>query len=306
MTETITNSNVQQLTEQIADWRTREVHVDRQRRLVRNIALTGLSSRNGYRYSEQALRLAAPLYDGKPVFLDHAENLARPHDRSTRDLVGSIVNPRFEGGRLRGDIRALETESGQTFIALAESETPGVGMSHVVLAERNADRSVVEKIHDVVSVDAVVFPATTTTFREQTAHPDDSATDESATVESDESLRAKLECVTAERDRLREQVNQIRRERSEENQRREVEQLLEQSALPESAVTDLFRKQLLETPDSEVRRALIAERITVLKRSAGHLPYSRERLDNDDRRSSDAAVVSAVRGHRRSVLSGRG
>jgi hypothetical protein len=67
---------------------------------------------------------------------------------------------------VRGDIRVLDTDSGRTFLALAESDTPGVGMSHVVLAERNADGTIVEKIRDVISVDAVVGPATTRTFRE--------------------------------------------------------------------------------------------------------------------------------------------
>jgi len=178
-----------------------------------------------------------------------------------------------------------------------------VGMSHVILAERSADRSVVETIHDVVSVDAVVFPATTTTFREQTTSTDQSATAKSATDASDQSLHEQLDRVTAERDRLRRRVDRFCRERVEETNRREVEQLLEQSGLPESVVTDLFRQQLLQASDSRARQALIAERATVLKRSAGHVPLSRERLNDQDHHLSDATVVAAVRGPRRSVLS---
>lgn len=159
------------LRERIADWRTAELEIDRQQRLVRNIALAGLDSRNGYRYAEPALRQAVPLYDGKPVFLDHAVHLLRPQDRSTRDLVGSIIHPRFEQGRVRGDIQTLDTEAGRTFLALAASDTPAVGMSHVVLARRNRDGTLVEQIDEVISVDAVVFPATTANFREQTSPP---------------------------------------------------------------------------------------------------------------------------------------
>lgn len=159
-------SPMQQLVEHVRDWRSGEVTVDATRRIVSNVALTGLESKNGYRYSESALRDAIGLYENKPVFLDHAINSARPYERSTRDLVGSIVNPRFAAGRVRADIAVLDTEAGRTFLALAENRSPMVGMSHVVLAERSADKSVVEKIHDVVSVDAVVFPATTSTFRE--------------------------------------------------------------------------------------------------------------------------------------------
>jgi hypothetical protein len=153
------------LIEHVADWRA-GMSVERDERLVRNVALAGLESRNGYRYSDAALREAARLYEHKPVFLDHAADTSRPQERSTRDLVGSVVHPRYEEGRIRGDIRVLDTESGRTFLALVEDDTPGVGMSHVVLAERSADGATVERIRDVVSVDAVVGPATTRTFRE--------------------------------------------------------------------------------------------------------------------------------------------
>ena len=159
MTAFTAESNIQQLVEQIQDWRPSDMLVDQSQLLVRNIALTGRESKNGYQYSEQALRQAIPLYENKPVFLDHAANISRPYERSTRDLAGSIVNPRFESGRIRADIQLLDAEAGRTFLALAESKSSTVGMSHVVLAQRSRDNSVVESIHDVVSVDAVVYRA---------------------------------------------------------------------------------------------------------------------------------------------------
>jgi hypothetical protein len=156
----------ERLVEHVADWRTAEVTVDTGKGVIANVALSGLVSKNGYRYAEAALRDAAPLYAGKPVFLDHAPDPGRPQERSTRDLAGAIARPRFHEGRLRADIATNATDAGRTLLALAERDQPGVGMSHVVLAERNNDGTVVEKIHEVVSVDAVVFPATTRTFRE--------------------------------------------------------------------------------------------------------------------------------------------
>ncbi len=158
------------LTEQVADWQ-EHLQVDHHHRLVRNVALTGLISKNGYRYAPDALRQAVSLYEHKPVFLDHAPDGSRPQVRSTRDLVGTIVSPRFEQGRIRGDIRTLDTESGRLFLTLTASNAPGLGMSHVVLAERTTDEGDVTRIHDVISVDAVVFPATTTTFREAQRDP---------------------------------------------------------------------------------------------------------------------------------------
>lgn len=155
----------ERLTEHVADWNS-EVTVDE--RLVRNVVLSGLESANGYTYAADAMTAAVPKYVGKPVFLDHASDQRRPLDRSTRDVAGTIVSARFEAGRMRGDVRTLETEAGRTFLGLAAESVPGIGMSHVVLAKRSRDGKVVESIEDVVSVDAVAFPATTKTFREST------------------------------------------------------------------------------------------------------------------------------------------
>jgi hypothetical protein len=160
------NSTIQPLTEHVTDWRAGDVQVDFAQRLVANVVLSGGVSRNGHRYTAEALRQAAPLYDRKPVFLDHAPNPSRPFERSMRDLVGAVQNPRFVDGRIRGDIQVLDTEAGRTFLALVDAEHPTVGMSHVVLAQRGGDLHVVERIHEVVSVDAVVFPATTHGLRE--------------------------------------------------------------------------------------------------------------------------------------------
>ena len=153
------------LTEHVADWQA-SADVDRTRRTIRNVALAGAESKNGYRYAEAALRAAAPLYEGVPVFLDHPTSPTRPRQRSARDLAGSVTAARFENGRLRGDLRTHDTDAGRTLLALAEAATPNVGMSHVVLAQRSADGLLVEAIAEVISVDAVVFPATTRTFRE--------------------------------------------------------------------------------------------------------------------------------------------
>jgi len=106
---------LQQVTEQITDWQTESLIVDAANRIVRHVALTGLQSKNGYRYSQQALEAALPLYENRPVFLDHAVNKMQPYHRSTRDLVGTVTNPRFENGRITADIQVLDTEAGRTF-----------------------------------------------------------------------------------------------------------------------------------------------------------------------------------------------
>ena len=395
MTTATLHNNVQQLCEHIHDWRTPDVLVDQSRRIVHNIAWTGRDSKNGYRYSEQALRQAVSLYENKPVFLDHAANISRPHERSTRDLAGSIVNPRYEEGRIRSDIQLLDTEAGRTFLALAESKSPAVGMSHVVLAERSGDRSVVEVIHDVVSIDAVVFPATTSTFsesqREATSIPlagsleavladvdnrlpnhvrrlidnpaatiyrkalfhdkllleieendqkrqcvidwqlEDDRTvlgEELTTCAADqpagdrwsagrlhsvlannrqvEQLQSQLQQATDERDQLREQLQRLQSEQRDAEQLQEIERLLAESDLPEAAVSDVFRDQLLAAPDANTRTLLLEERQHLLQRSFPQQPFSRERRTGSAPILTDAAIISSIKQQRASVLLGIG
>lgn len=157
-----TPAGTARLTEHVQDWRS-GLSVEREQRIIKSVALAGRISSNGYRYADAALEKAAPHYERKLVYLDHAPDAAR----STRDLAGSIVNPRYEQGRVRGDVKVLDTDAGRTLLALAEEDTPGVGMSHAVLARKSADGKTVESIEQVLSVDVVTSPATTTSFREQ-------------------------------------------------------------------------------------------------------------------------------------------
>lgn len=280
------------LVEQSTEWRS-EARVDRGARLVRNVALAGPASKNGYRYAESALRDGAALYERKPVFLDHAADPRRPQERSTRDLVGSVIHPRFEGGRIRGDIQVLDTEAGQTFLSLVESDAPGVGMSHVVLAERGGDGTLVERIHDVISVDAVIGPATTTTFRESVASEGGAI---GAAVETVVGAEQELAALRRERDALAARLAELERRQSESDRRAAAVQLLERSGLPAYAVTPLFVRELAAA-DEASRGELIAERRELIARTAALRPHSAERRGSGVGDWA-TAFVAAIRGDR--------
>ncbi len=273
------------LTEDLADWST-SLSIDSQARLVLNVALTGPDSKNGYRYSESALREAVPLYDQKPVFLDHAPDRLKPRDRSTRDLVGNIINPRYEDGRIRGDIRVLETESGRTFLALANTNLLGVGMSHVVLAQRSTDGSTVESIRDVVCVDAVINPATTQTFRESQEEP---VFSEVAHLE-EQLQTTQLEC-----QQLREQLTTLQARALLAERQCEVQRLVAESQLPHSALTPLFLQQLEQAPSTEHRRELLRDRANLCEQHRSRPPLSRERTPTASPAPLNSDIVSAIR-----------
>ena len=290
------------LTEDLADWST-ALSIDTPARLVLNVALTGPDSKNGYHYSEAALREAVPLYDQKPVFLDHAPDRLKPRDRSTRDLVGNIINPRFEAGRVRGDIRVLDTESGRTFLALANTNLPGVGMSHVVLAQRSTDGTTVETIRDVVCVDAVMNPATTLTFRESqtTSSPLSSAEGPATRAErpdiaaevtrlEEQLLTARLEC-----DHLREKVAALQSRTLLAERQHEVQKLLTESPLPPAALTPLFLQQLEQAPTTESRRELLRDRAQLCEQHRSRTPLSWERTSTANAARPTADILAAIR-----------
>jgi hypothetical protein len=189
----------------LADWLA-EATVERDASLVRNVALLGPESRNGYRYTAEAMQAAVPLYEGRPVFVDHAEaaldarpsgcgyrsesEVRSPIRRSIRDYAGQVVNPRFENGRVRGDLRLAGPNTGW-LLDLIEARPSDIGMSHVVLARRTPDGQAVEHIERVVSVDIVAFPATTRSFVES-GPPGDADEPAPLTAEELRQLRALL------------------------------------------------------------------------------------------------------------------
>jgi hypothetical protein len=100
------------LVEQSADWRS-EARVDRAARLVRNVALAGPASRNGYRYAESALRDGAVLYERKPVFLDHAADPRRPQERTRVTSSGQSYGRGTRGVASGGTSRVWTPKRGR-------------------------------------------------------------------------------------------------------------------------------------------------------------------------------------------------
>lgn len=282
------------LTEHCHQWN-HNLTVDADQRIVRNVALAGTESKNGYTYSESALRNAVTLYEGRPVFLDHAQNRLNPHDRSTRDLVGSITNARFDQQRMKGDIRVLDTESGRTFLKLLEGGSPGVGMSHVVRARKSTDGTTVDEIAEVISVDVVINPATTRTFAESTQSESSLNKDDPSTENLAETailhLRAEHNSLKQQHAELLTVVESLQREN-------DVHRLLAETHLPPRAVTEFFVQQLRQAPDTQTRRRLIDDRLALVKEDASSRSPVRSELrlfPRQEAAAQDFHFISAIR-----------
>ncbi len=268
--------NREVLIEHSLEWSTSELQIDREARRVTGVALTSEHSRNGYRYLPEALAAAVTCYNQKPIFLDHGRVPVKPQDRSARDLVGTVTNARFEQGTIKADIEVFATEAGETFLALVSANAPGVGMSHVVLAEKSADGATVTAIHDVVSVDVVAFPATTTTFREQQVT--------TGTLEAAQSQLQAARTIIATYE-------------AQEQQRR-INEWIAQSDLPEFALTSGLGELLRQAQTEGAARQYLQDQLNVLAIAQRQRPQSWSRLSGTahDEAVSTRAFVAALKG----------
>lgn len=143
--------------------------VDATARVIKNVVLVGPTSPTRKRsYPASTLREAIPLYEGAKIYLNHPRKREDETERDVRDLAGQVVKGTLridEAGKLRGDVRALKTPSGDVLLGIAESAADVAGMSHNVYGaeKKNSDGSgtIIEKITKVWSVDLVTEPGTT-------------------------------------------------------------------------------------------------------------------------------------------------
>jgi hypothetical protein len=140
--------------------------------MLRGVTVLGLASRNRRRYTPEAAADALSLYQGALVNLDHPDRPDGP--RSVRDRFGRLVNVRFEGGRIRADLRYNpEHPYAATLEWFAENDPGAIGLSHNAVGEGKDEAGVfvVRKIVELRSVDLVAEPATTRGLFEQRSIP---------------------------------------------------------------------------------------------------------------------------------------
>lgn len=145
-------------------WGNAPMKVDAHNGVIYGVKVLGLVSRNGRRYSEQALRQALPLYEGARVNINHPrDDAVAPRDY--RDRLGFLRAVRYRDGEgLFADLHFNpKHDLAERLIWDAEHAPHNVGLSHNVLArvEHQGQTPVVTEIHRVLSVDLVADPATT-------------------------------------------------------------------------------------------------------------------------------------------------
>jgi len=152
--------------------------VDRTNKMIRNVKLCGLESRNGRRYAEDCLAEVASRMVGRRIFVDHVDD---PKKRNIRDRseFARLVSCAKAADGLRGDLKYFESCAATEHILeiiedkqeLPQDDSPytgSIGLSPVWFADTKltSGQEMVYKIHEIESVDIVTFPATTRSIRE--------------------------------------------------------------------------------------------------------------------------------------------
>ena len=244
-------------------------------RTVGGVLLCGLTSKNGYGYRLEAFGTAeeaAALYVNRPVFLNHTKDKAAPANRDLRDLVGVIVSGQITESGPRGSIRFANTDAGNLAMELFRSGPfHDVGMSHVAKVEMDSKSKSVTKIHQIMSVDLVAFPATTNSFFEQQGNQAMDETQVKALIEAAvnplktqiDGLKTALVASEQARLSMAATLSTIEEARQQEQRRSAVRAELATAGVTNCAETFV---DLLASIDDAAKRAVhIQERVTALK-----------------------------------------
>jgi len=277
--------------ELIESARLTKASVDRTAGVIKGVRLLGERADSKNRsYDVAAMRRAVPMYEGKPVNIDHGKS-----PRNLRDRFGKVMNASFDESQkaIVGDIQYNRKHPLAEQVAEAADTMPDtLGCSHIAEGQvtRAGGREIVTAIVEVRSVDLVSDPATNKSLYEsvgaepngrnngatkmllaeakiedlKTSRPDlfakaleeakaelAESEQQKALLEENKSLKAKLDAATAKEALAAHQTL--------------IATKLAEAKLPAALVTDTFKAQLAEAKDGAAIDALIADRKAIAK-----------------------------------------
>ncbi len=271
-----------QLLQEYVNSRGVAMSVDREVGILRGVKLIGLESRNGRRYRESALALAATLYEEAKVNVNHPkEGPLTPRDY--QDRLGVIRNVELRTGEgLFGDLHFNPKHAlAEQLLWDAEHNPHNVGFSHNVLARlsQEDETTVVEEITKVQSVDLVADPATTAGLFEQASVSEGDSDErkphwDALTLEVLQLHRPDLlaEIQTMEAQQLQQQLDEAQALSASLGRKQRVFELLCENRLSVSSdqtsankaahqtVSPMFVELLMNVADEGELETLIAER----------------------------------------------
>ncbi len=277
-----------QLLQEYCDSRGVQTRVDRAAAVIRGVKVLGLHSRNGREYLPEALERAIALYEGAKVNVNHPKG-SPIAPRDYQDRIGVIRGVQLRQGEgLFGDLHYNPKHAlAEQLVWDAEHSPENVGFSHNVQARasRRDTQLVVEEITRVESVDLVADPATTRGLYEQAAAGGELAelTLERLKADRPDIVTALLteaagpsQVQEAEIGRLRTQIESLETTQAAQRLDLLIREEIAAAGLPSNCVTSIFREQLRSAVGADARRALIAERLQIVRGADSIKPRSKD------------------------------
>lgn len=137
--------------------------IDHANGIIRGVKILGKVSKNGREYSEAAMKQAVGLYEGTRVNFDHPDKATPNASRSVKDWIGELRNVSKKGDGVYGDLHLIKSHPHAAAVMEAAEKFPTkFGLSHNAVGptRRDGNKTIVEGLQSVRSVDLVQNPAT--------------------------------------------------------------------------------------------------------------------------------------------------
>lgn len=263
-------------------------------RMIKGVALLGgvaKRGKNSYSYPVRTMETAvrAGKYDNCRCFINHpTDKEMNSGRRDLNSLAGMVKNPRVESGKIKGDVMLLPDQFGNKFYDIAKLMPEAASCSHIAdgKLKREGNNMFVEEIKEVLSVDLVVQGATTQNVFESKDYQKGNTMEYSDITISDlrikcpDIVKTLIEEGHKSRDdevkKLTESETELKGKIDEHDvkekvavRKADVATLLEESKLPKTAKTDVFREQLIAIDSDgddfkKEAKKLIEDRATVI------------------------------------------
>lgn len=280
---------------------------DKENCIVYGMAILKNTSQNcsykngkGRRYTEQALQSAARLVNESKSYINHAtmeELEKRGGIRDIRDMLGFFENGRVEGEVTRADLHYLDSHK-KWFAPIVEKMADKIGGSiHAYGPSSFDDNTLIETVQDIKvlrSVDIVTEPGSTNNLFESLRRDKENEMDiTSLTIkdleesrpdlvrniikgyEESESVKKsiqereeKLKKLEEDNKKTLEELDKYKVKEALAVKKQQITKKLEESKLPKEAITDVFKKTLMEAKDDTAIDALIKDRKDFIKDSS--------------------------------------
>lgn len=141
--------------------------VNAKTKTLHGVAVLGSKSKNGRKYTNEALEDATSVFEGAKVYLNHRDNNgARRMPHRVENFVGRLQGLRVEEGIVRAEkLKVVNDNHWKLLSSIAENDPGAIGLS--IDGEGVVSKGTVSKITSGRSVDVVAEPAATKSLFEE-------------------------------------------------------------------------------------------------------------------------------------------